>query len=247
MITRAYHWILLIAVCLVSGPGLHAQTATGDKPKPTFRIVSVVGSYGELHYRINAKEPDRIITVNRALSAPLPAPSGLLEIYRLVPPPADSPVDTPPTRQVVIKADLNSNIPESIVVVLPLTPTDQKTLFETRVISPDRDFEAGTCLIANFSSFDQAAVSIKKDIHTVGMGKIDIVNFTDGHNLIKAAVEKGGKWAVACDDAWRLSSQYRGYILIFPYIPDPDYPPPPIAPPVIVRINFEFAPVPPAK
>ena len=226
MMFRGLHLFFLVACGLVLAFDLPAQTPAADRPPPTFRIVSVVGDYGELHYRVSAKEPDRVINSNRALSGSLPMPTGSqLEIYRLIPPPPDSPPGTPPTKQVAIKANLNPSIPESIVVVLPITPEDPGTLFNTLGIVAPPEFRAGTCLIANFTSYPQAAVLLKDKVHTLDAGKTDLFAFTEGHILVRVAVPKGDGWAIASDDAWRLPTDYRGYILIFPYVKDPDSPP----------------------
>jgi len=248
MISRIPVWICLFALSLLAAPCLHAQpaAAAASSVPRTFRILSIVGSYEALFYQTTADKVSlQAITVTRSLSQPLPAPKGAkLEIFRWVPPPPDAPPGTPPTRQVALTAMLDLNAPESIVVATPLTPANEQTLFTPKVIALTEDDKARTCLVANLTDFPSAAVSLKETVHTLEPGAVKRVTFEKGHNLLKVAVQirQNNAWALAGDDAWRLNDLYRGYILILPYMEDPDFPPPLDPPPALVRINFEISP-----
>jgi len=234
----------IITLSLLFWGNLEAQTPEPNPPARTFRIISVVGNYEGLQYETtSAKTSARPIAVSRSLSSPQPAPTGTkLELFRMLPPPPDAPPGTPPTRQVVLTATLDTKAPESIVVALPLIPADKLTAFKAHTIPLSENYRAGTCLIANLSGFPQLAVSMKENVSTVKNGAVNMTTFDKGHNSIKIALQNGDKWTVAGNDAWRLHESYRGYILTLPYMEDPDFPPPNNPPPVLIRINFEISP-----
>lgn len=220
--------LLTVAATVV----LRAQPGPADPIPRTFRIMSYVGSYEELFYQTSAaKSSIRPITISRTFSPPLPAPTGTtLEVFRWIPPPPNSPPGTQPTRQVALTATLDPNAPESLVIGRPLTPENKKTNFQAQAIPLGDDYHAGTCLLANLSGFPSAAISLRDSVHTLKDGATELAAFGKGHTLIKVAVtvQHGGGWALAGDDAWRLNAMYRGYIIVLPYMDDPDYPRPSI-------------------
>lgn len=230
------------SLLLITGSLFGEQPGVADKPQRTFRLISIVGSYEGLFYKSNHTANAQPIVIGPFLSPVLPVPgNSQVEIYRLIPPPSDAP-GAPPTQQVVLKANLPADGFENIIVARPLIPKSKTTLFEPQVIPVPKDYQAGTCLLVNFSPFENVAYAIKEKIYTLGTGEIQLVPINQGITSLKIAVNAGNNWALAGGDAWRISPKHRGYVLVFPYIEDPDAAPLPLPPPAWARVNFEVSP-----
>ncbi|MBC2602950.1 hypothetical protein [Puniceicoccus vermicola] len=208
--------------------------------------MSIVGSYTGLYYQTGSDTSSvRSIRVGRGLSRPLAIPpNGELVLFRKIPPPPDAPEGTPPIRVPVLSAELEGDSPGYIVVARPLEPKEADTRFSSVVVPLPDDFGAGTCLIANLSSFPNVAASFHDDIYKIAAGTTQLVSIRSGHNMVRTAVRVSDDWKLAGSDTWRLNETLRGYFLILPYMEDPDYPPPLDPPPVLTRIHFQKAPSP---
>lgn len=235
--------LLALVMTAVAPSWLQGQTAAGETPQRTFRVMSIVGRYEGLFYSAGSPGNPSSIVIGPFLSPHLPIPAdSQLEVFRLLPPPPDAPAGTGPARRVVFKTKLPSVGQECIVVVRPLVPKDQDTLFDARVIVVPDTFHAGNCLLVNFSSYPEVAYSVKEQIYTLAPGDVRLVPVGEGITSLKVAVKSGQSWALAGSDSWRVSAKHRGYALVFPYIEDPDSPPIPLPPPAWARVNFENPP-----
>lgn len=209
----------------------------------TFRVISSVGSYGELFYdaSIGGKRKPVAITLNQSLSAPLAWPAkSPLEIYRLVPPPPGAPEGSKPTRQIVVSIPLPAEN-DPIVVTFP-TSDDRLAPLAAHIVPPTPDtHKAGTVKVINFSKFN-TAVGMDARNDTLKPGGISVFPTGTGRVLFQVAVGKGNNWASAFRGERRLSPKVRGYVFVFNYVDDPDYGREPTPPPATVKTFFEVSP-----
>lgn len=229
------------ALLLLFCGSLRSAEQSPIKPRQ-FRLISMVGTYENIYYQAQAGKPPVSLRLTRAPSAPLQVPAGsTLQFFREIPPPPDAPPGTPPIRQILLKTAVPQSEDDFIVVARPLVPEDKQTSFDATVLPFPKEYVAGTCLVANLSPFPEAAISLKNEVHHIKQGERKFLPLENGHNLIKIAVQvsKSGRWELAGDDAWRLWPGQRGLILVFPYIRDPDFPPPINPPPAGVHVSFE--------
>lgn len=232
------HLFTLLLFCL-GAVAAHAEPAG-----PTFRIISAFGSYTGLFYDQTAGSPKTAVAVNlnQGLSHRYPRPAGTkLELYRIVPPPPDSPAGTKPVRQVVVSATLPAGQPDCIVVTLP-SSLDPLAPLQSHVIPGDADsHKAGTVKVINFSNLN-AAVAVDEANRLVGAGATSLFKVRPGCVLLQAAVQQGEGWASAFRGERLLAASLRGYVFIFDYRVDPDYGPVPQPPPAVVKTFFEVSP-----
>ncbi len=208
-------------------------------------MICAVESHDSLFYdhTVNGRKTTSGVTINQSLSPAYTTPAGgNLELYRLIPPPADSPHGTAPSRRVVFTAELPSTDTDYIVVALPAADHAAGTL-QSRVIREEPEsHHAGVLRIINVSSYE-CAVSCDNQSSMVASGGTALMNTAEGRILIQIAAHKASRWVPAFAGERRLSPALRGYLFISDYFAGPtpasDLPPPPI----LAKTIFEIAPV----
>lgn len=231
---------LLILSCLA--PALHAQTPGNVAPR-TFRVITNVGSINELKFDVG---PSKTVTLNiqSQLSAPMFIPdSPSLVLYREVPPPPDSPPNTPPTKQTMATVSIPKAMTKAIVVIAATSPSDYSAVvFDDGLES----HPANTLKVFNLSGMT-AALKIRKDTLSVTPGKTTLCPYPPGPTSIQVAVQRGSDWAMAMDLGRISRPNLRAHVFVFNYQFDAAIHDKGAPPPALVRFYTEGTPVAPVS
>lgn len=227
---------LLIADPLTSAP----PPASPIDDSHSFRLITVAGSYRDLYYTVSPGATPTPVILNQVLSCAYPRPtSATLELFRQLPPPPDSPPGTPPVRQTVITASLPSGMIAPIVIV-PVPDPHTAAARPAAVVADDpKTHQPATLRIFNYSNsrIGVAAGAIHYTIEP-NAEKIIPISEADGRVMFQVAAEKNGRWVGVLKNEHRLSSALRGYLMVFDYVRDPDFPPELTPPPLLANLMF---------
>lgn len=223
--------LLVLAVC--------TSLAAAEPPPRVFRVVTTVGSIGELMFDRTSRDTVRL-NIRSRLSRPIEIPSsGALDLYRELPPPPDSPAGTKPTKETVATLSFPASLTKAIVVI---AQNGNGSGYRAVVFSDDiRDHPAGTLRVFNLSRMN-SAVKINQSVGTIEAGNTKIMPYPPGPADIQLAVQRGAGWNVAFDKGRISHPNLRAHVFVFDYQKDPeidDLGPPP---PALVRFFTESVP-----
>ena len=234
--------LAFLGVALVFGqPSAHAQAPA---PVPTFRTLSLAGSYGGLYYEMKGNSKLLNVSLDQGLSAYFLRPAGpTLEIFREFPVPPNSPPGTKPIRKAGLIAPIPPNVSRCLIVTIPRS-SNRTDLLTTHTIPDDaKEHRAGTILFANLSS-RASVVAVNGTQIPIAVGETKIVPCPPNSSefLIKIALQKGNGWASVYDAEYSNNASLRGYVIFANYVADPDFKQNGIPPPALVTAVFEMSP-----
>jgi|GEM_PF-802261 len=239
--------LLFLAMGWVAGlipQGLSAQTSLEEVP-PTFRIVSSVGSFDGLKYEPFLEEGPVSISLRMGISRkyPLPEKRNLI-LFREIPPPADSPPGTPPTRQIVLNLDIPAAGTHFLIVTRPRADDFSSGLLEGVVLKDD-SLEHGPreMLVMNLSDFEIGLlIDQEKYLLPPGDSRFTPLPESSSSVVIRVAANSGTEWKLIYQGEKRLSPYHRGYLVLSNFLQQPGEYLDPDPPPVRTQSFFEFAP-----
>lgn len=229
--------------CLIAS-ALPAQTSREETP-PTFRIVSSVGSSNGLKYESAPNEDPVGITLRMAVSREYLLPEDRkLVLFREIPPPAGSPPDTPPTREIVLSLDFPESGTHFLIVTKPRKNDFSSGLLEGVVLEDDPEKHGpGEMLVANLSRFEIALlIDMEKHLLPPGSSRFTPLPESSSSVVIRVVANSGAEWRIIYKGEKRLSPYHRGYLILTNYLQLPGEYSDPDPPPVRTQSFFEFAP-----
>ncbi|WP_269523236.1 hypothetical protein [Coraliomargarita parva] len=229
---KPYH--LIFFLCTIFACLLCNVTAQ-EQPR-VFRVFTPVGSISNLRY--DTKDESHALRIGSKLSEPIELPDGPLELYRLVPPPPDSPTDAKPVKVVVARVDLPIDVQRFILVVL----AGEGFSYQVFPVKDDYGSHgAGQLRLINFSKMD-AALAVNKEMYQIKSGASLTVPYGDGATTLKVAANKGGGWNMTFRKNRIAYANRRAYLLVFDYMVDPLMPPNSVPTPATVSFLGESVP-----
>lgn len=247
LLSRQWPLCLIVTAFLFACTGLLAQPAPAvPQPATSFRLLSTLGSHTDLKYQPTRGQPPIDLLLNQSPSTRYPRPSsGLLQVFRELPPPPDSPPDTPPVRQIVFETRLPADKPSSLIVTQPAGGNPASPFLDVHVLADSLEQHGpGQLGVLNLSRY-KIALAIDRDTHEFSAGTTTYIRLPKaaGRMLFRAAtLTKANHWSLYYKGEQRLSPIHRGYLIITNYLDDPDYGVTPNPPPVRQRLLFEFVP-----
>lgn len=191
----------------------------------TFRLTATAGVYNDLFYDLKGNKASVFAAVN-GLSIPYVCPTGqMLSLYRELPPPAGSPPDTKPTKQVVAEVPLPADCKQSIVVLAPAPANSPLPIIGVAIEELPKEHTIGTFRVLNFSSHS-AAFAVGDNVVPLAPQASTIVPFSPGPTDVKVAVRIGNPWRSVYYNERRLDANLRAYCVIIDSTPTDEFTPP---------------------
>lgn len=199
----------------------------------TFRLTATAGVYTDLFYDLKGIKT-AVFAGMKGLSTPYACPTGrTLSFYRVVPPPAGSPPDTKPTKQVVAEVPLPVEYKQSIVVLAPAptpvpAPADAPAPLPIIGIAIEellKEHTIGTFRVLNLSSHP-VAFGLGDNVIPLAPQASTIVPFSSGATDVKVAVRVGNPWRRVHYSERRLDANLRAYCIVIDSKSDDEFTPP---------------------
>jgi hypothetical protein len=217
---------------------LFALTASAqtDATQPrTFRMTATGGVYTDLFYDVKGNKAP-VFAGMKGLSRRYPSPTGgTLSFYREVPPPADAPPNTKPTKQVVAEVSLPVAYKQSVVVLAPNpapnpipSPADTPAplpIIGVAIEELPEEHTVGTFRVINLST-NPAAFALGDNVVPLAPQASIIVPFSPGPTAVKVAVRAGNPWRRVHYSERRLDANLRGYCILIDSKSDDEFTPP---------------------
>jgi len=192
---------------------LTASAQTDATQGRTFRIAATAGVYDDLFYDLKGSKTT-VFASTSSLSVPFACPSSkTLSLYRELPPPAGSPPDTKPTKQIVAEISLPLAWKQSIVILAPAPASSPVSIVGVAIEELPKEHTIGTFRVFNLSSYP-IAFGVEDKVVPVSTQASAIVPFSPGVTMVKVAAQAGNAWRSSYDSERRLDSNLRGYCVV---------------------------------
>ena len=243
----------ILAVFPPASALLHAQTPP-PPPVPTFRLLSMSGSYGGISYAMNAtgKGKPQMVDLTQGFSRFYVRPPGpTVQFFRETPVPPNSPPGTLPVRKPAFEATIPANANRCIIVTFPPAGKRSVVLSDCVFADDSKEHRAGTLMLCNASS-SPAAFYVNGSQFTVAVGASQIVPLPEDKTdfMVQIALQKGAGWHGVYKGELGFNSKLRGYLFVADFAFDPDFTGNAFSQPALVNAMFEMAlgdPPPPKK
>lgn len=192
---------------------LPASAQTDAVQARTFRVASTAGVYTDLFYDLKGGKTS-IFASAGGLSVPFACPSSkTLSLYRELPPPAGSPPDTKPTKQVVAEVSLPVDWKKSIVILSAAPASAALPIIGVAIEELPKEHTTGTFRVFNLSSYP-AAFGLEDKVIPLSPQASTVVPFSPGVTDVKVAVQAGTAWRSVYGNERRLDANLRGYCVV---------------------------------
>ena len=215
-------FILSLVALLLALPAL-AQTEPAQVR--TFRMTVTGSVYTDLFYDLKGGKTS-VFAGMKGLSTPYACPTGrTLSFYRMVPPPAGSPPEAKPTKQVVAEVPLPVEYKQSIVLLAPAPANAPLPIIGVAIEELPEEHTTGTFRVINFSSHP-AAFALGDNVVSLAPQASTIVPFSSGATDVKVAVRVGNPWRRVHYSERRLDANLRAYCILIDSNADDEFTPP---------------------
>ncbi len=195
---------------------------TTQSDAATFRLIAVNCSLSDVFYEPSSGGKAVPLTIRKSPTKDYPNPTTpSLEIFRLIPPPPNSPPGTKPTKEIVASAKLGEN--ESSLVILTQSGGDS---FASFVVPDDaQTHPIGTLRVVNLSKH-RIAVALDEDIVDLGGRTSKLMPIGTGKKVFKLrlAHNGAGDWDVFKNQSILFYPEVRSFAFIYdaPGSPNPE-------------------------
>jgi hypothetical protein len=204
---------------------LPASAQTDAVHARTFRLTATAGVYVDLFYDLKGIKTS-VFAGMKSLSPPYAYPTNrTLSFYREVPPPAGSPPETKPTKQVVAEVSLPADSKQSIVLLAPAPDNSPLPIVGVAIEELPKEHTVGTFRVVNLSSYS-AAFGLADKIVPLSSQASVIVPFSPGVTDVKVGVRAGNAWRPIYYNERRLDATLRAYCVVIDSKPVDAFSPP---------------------